>query len=204
MWNRDKDGKPYMPSDIAMVENHGLMGQLSYLVFSPPTYLFHALTIRSYLEEEEDYEIIEMLGGILPWEPSGCRTGRLSWYKDRSFIVFRLNDPEVEKLGKKAAKFASAYGRRQYDYGLFFVLLFDCIRCWFWQLINEHRIRRIRPDELKLVWNKEFVCTELPKAIWSRVGKRFIHGAGMPAAYVQAFLEGRLILKGINRCLTKN
>ena len=193
-----------MPGDMVLVENHGLMGRLAYLVFSPPTYLFHALTIRSYLREEDDYEIIEMLGGILPWQPNGCRIGRLSSYRDRTFVVFRLNDPEVEKLGKKAAKYASDYGRAQYEFALFVILPTDCIRCWFWQLVNEGRLRRIRPEELKLVWNRQFVCTELPKAIWLRVKKWFIKGAGIPAAYVTAWIEGRLQLKGGNRCRTKN
>ena len=102
-------------------------------------------------------------------------------------------------LGKKAAKYASAYGRIQYDYALFFILPADCARCWFWQLIREHRLRRIRPDELRLVWDRIFVCTELPKAIWLRVKKWIIKGAGIPAAYVQSFKDNRLTIVGDNR-----
>jgi hypothetical protein len=198
MWNRSSEGKPYCAGDIVGVVNTGLMGQLAWLAFKPQTRLFHFLVIRSYLEEEDDYEIIEMLGGFFPWEPSGCRTGRLSWYRDRTYCVFRLNDPYALMLGKRAAKYASKFGRIQYDFGLFFKLPADCFRCWFWQIVKEHRLRRIRPNELKLVWDSIFVCTELPLAIWAEVKRYFIDGAGIPAAYAQAWLDERLLLMGGN------
>lgn len=195
-WNRDGYGNPYIPADIGLVENHSLIGQANHGCFEPQTYLFHSFIIRSYLRKEDDYEIIEMLGGIFPWQPSGCRIGRLSDYKNRRFVVFRLNDPDIYILGKEAAKDASKFGKSQYDFGLFFKLPADCFRCWFWQLIHEHKFRRIRPDELKLVWDKVFVCTELPKAIMLEIGKTFLKGAAIPSAYVQAFKDDRLTLVG--------
>ncbi len=177
----------YRAGDLIGVENLSLMGQLAYRAFTPQTHLFHFLVVRSYLELEDDYEIIEMLG-------KGCSIGRLSWYDDKNYCVFRLTDPEALELGKQAAKYASKFGRRKYDYDLFIKLPIDCIKCWFHQLVKEHKLRRIRPDELKLVWDKAFVCTELPKAIWEEVGKEIIRGAGIPAAYIGALQDKTLTL----------
>lgn len=185
--------KEYRPGDFVGIKGSGFLAVASYVIFKPPTHLFHFLTIRAHLEEEDDYEIIEMLA-------NGCKIGRLSWYLDQAFVVFRLNDPEVDALGKRAAKYASRFGRVPYDYRLFFKLPFACLKCWFKQLLYEHRLRRIDPDELNISWNAIFVCTELPKAIWLQVKKNVIGSkdVGIPAAYQKSCLAGRICIVGRN------
>jgi len=185
--------KDYRPGDFVGVEGSGFLTVASYAIFKPPTYLFHFLTIRARLEEEDDYEIIEM-------RTDGCKIGRLSWYLDHAFVVFRLNDPEVDALGKRAAKYASRFGRAPYDYRLFFKLPFACLKCWLKQLLYEHWLRRIDPAELDISWDTIFVCTELPKAIWLQVSKNAIgpKDVGIPAAYKKSYLAKRIRIVGWN------
>lgn len=184
------DWRDYKSGDFVGVEG-GVLARIAEVIFEPQTSLYHFLVIRSRLIEENDYEIIEMLG-------KGCSIGRLSWYLDRPFVVYRLNDPDVDLLGKKAAKYASKFGRVKYDYMLFVRLPFAIIRCFLRQLLREHTLRRIRPDELNIPWDSIFVCTELPKAIWLEVGKQILQpkDAGMPAAYVKANLLGKTNIVG--------
>lgn len=181
----------YQAGNIVGVKG-GFLALLASHIFTPPTTLYHFLVIRARLEEEDDYEVIEM-------RPS-CHIGRLSWYEDRYYKVFALTDPEAEALGKKAAKFASKFGRRTYDYGVFIRLPLDLMRCWASQLIHEHHFRRIRPNELKFTKNSQFICTELSRAIWLEVGIDPLNpeDAALPAAYIKAKNEGRLEIRGGN------
>lgn len=182
----------YLPGDTVGVEG-GFLASLAYYIFEPQTHLFHFLTVRSRLEEEDDYEIIEMLN-------RGCEIGRLSWYAGRYYVVFRPADPAAMPLGKKAAKYASKFGRRSYDYSLFLRLPADLLSCWFWQLVKEHRLRRIRPSELKLAANAAFVCTELPVNIWNEVCLRLLmaNDAALPCGYVDAEQHSRLVVVDVH------
>ncbi len=182
----------YKSGDIVGVKG-GFLAVLASHIFAPATQLYHFLVIRSRLEEEDDYEIIEMTQHT-------CTIGRLSWYDNKSYIVFELADPRALELGKKAAKYASKFGRRKYDYGVFFKLPLDLLWCWMKQLATEHHIRRIQSDELKFAANSAFVCTELARAIWLEVGidPLLAEDVALPAAFVKAFQEKRLNIKAIH------
>lgn len=188
----DRDISSYLPGDIVGVRGN-LLAFCASKIFTPQTTLYHFLVIRSRLELENDYEIIESIG-------KGCAIGRLSWYKDLYYVVFKLTDPETDILGKKAAKYCSKFGRRKYDYGIFFRLPLDLIWCWCKQLVKEGWFRPIRPDELKFTQNNAFVCTELARAIWLEVGKNPLaeEDVALPCAYIKAENEGRLKVVGIN------
>ena len=176
----------YLPGHIVGVQG-GFLAEAQYHIFEPQTRLYHFLVIRSRLEEEDDYEIIEMRG-------HGCDIGRLSWYGGSYYVVYELADPEAGPLGKKAAKYASKFGRACYKFLRFFRLPADLGRCWSLQLAGEHRIRRIRPDELKWAADDKMVCTELARAIWLEVGKDPLEpgDAALPSAFVRAEQTGRL------------
>ena len=198
----------YWPGDIVAVESSGLLALMGWLIFKPATRFFHHLTIRARLEEELDYEIIEMLGSVVgalvslipflgKWlTPPGCTIGRLSWYDGCHYAVLRLNDAETLNLGKRAAKYASKFGRLCYDFRLYLHLAGAVFRCWYRQLRDEWKLRRIDPSEIDLGENGAFVCTELPVAIWCLVGKDVLApgDARIPAAYQKAIMERRLLL----------
>lgn len=182
----------YLPGDLVGVQG-GFLASLAKRIFTPPTKLYHFLAVRSHLVEENDYEIIEM--GMF-----NCDIGRLSWYNKRYYEVFRLTDPEAEPLGKKAAKYASKFGRRSYDYGVFFRLPLDLLVCWCSQLVKERHIRRIKPNELRFTRNSRFVCTELARAIWLEVGIDPLNkkDVALPGAFIKSVAEGRLKIVGVN------
>lgn len=188
----------YMPGNIVGVKGGGFLSVLAYHIFEPATQLFHFLIIRSRLEEEDDYEIIEMTQHT-------CTIGRLSWYDDKSYIVFELADSRALELGKKAAKYASKFGRRKYDYGIFMKLPLDLLWCWVKQLRYEHKLRRIHPDELKFAADSAFICTELARAIWLEAGMDplLAEDVALPAAFVKAFQEKRLNIKAIHGVIGK-
>ncbi len=176
----------YRPGSIVGVQG-GLLARAQHIIFEPQTNLYHFLVIRARLAEEDDYEIIEMGG-------HGCDIGRLSWYEHRYYVVYFPTDPQAIDQGKRSAKYCSIFGRKLYNFGLFLALPADLIGCWFWQLVCEHRLCRIRPDELALVQKSRFVCTRLAQAIWQMVGIDVIppEYTAIPPAFVKAEESGRL------------
>lgn len=166
---------------------------LTCCVFRPATRLFHFLLVGDYIEDENDYVILESIG-------SGVRIGRLSWYKSKEYVVFRVNHPDSAVLGRKALLYASKFGRFKYDYRLLLRIFLSVLHCWIGQLIKEHRIRRIHPREMKFASNSRFLCTELVKDTWRLVKVAVLPRgyAALPASYIQAFYELKLILVDIN------
>ena len=183
---------PYQPGDIVGVLG-GAMSQLSRRIFTPETALYHFLIIGQFIPEEDDYEIFEAIA-------SGVRTGRLSWYVQDLYIVFRLNDPESVKLGRRSAREASAFGRWGYDYIMFFFILLDLVCIYSRMLFKERRIRRVRPAELTYRENHAFICTEFANAVY-RAGGRPPIPIGVtpiPAGYIEAYNCGKLVKVGEN------
>ncbi len=176
----------YLPGSIVGVQG-GLLAKAQYYIFEPQTILYHFLVIRSRLAEEDDYEIIEMSG-------RGCDIGRLSWYDHLYYVVYFPTFPGATEEGKRAAKYSSIFGRKLYNFGLFLALPADLIGCWFWQLVSEHRLRRIRPDELALVQKSRFICTRLAQAIWQLVRINILspEDTAIPPAFVKAEESGQL------------
>jgi len=184
--------KGYQAGDFVGVLG-GAISHASYAIFTPPTRLFHFLDIGDYIPEEDDHEILEAIA-------SGVRTGRLSWYKNDLYVVFRLNDPDAKEIGQSGHRIASKFGRWGYDYGMYGHLLIDLIRIYSRILVREHHLRRIRPEELPYHENHAFVCTEFENATKREV-KHPIIPPGVnpfPAGYVQAYLDGKIKVVGVN------
>jgi len=179
--------------DIVGVEGKGLLCWLSEHIFEPQTRLYHFLLVGDHLPRENDYVILESIA-------SGVRLGRLSWYENREYTVFRITEPDSKRLGMRATRLASKFGRRHYDFMLYPKLLFGVMKCWWEQLIKERKIRRIRPDELSYTRDKAFVCTEFASEVWRLVNYPVIKGiTSLPSAYVQACYNGRLQVVWVNK-----
>lgn len=182
----------YQEGDIVGVEG-GAMSYLSQALFEPRTRLYHFLVIGQQVPEENDYVILESIA-------SGVRVGRLSWYREKLYIVFRVNDPQAEELGRRACYLASKFGHAGYDYVLYAYLLADVIRLELKALRETRRFRRLRPGDLPYHSNRAFICTEFANALWAEVGRPPIpRGVNpLPAGYVEAFLSNKIIPVGIN------
>ncbi len=183
---------PYQAGDIVGVLG-GALSQASYRIFEPPTRLFHFLIVGEYIPNEDDYVIYEAIG-------SGVRTGRLSWYAEDLYVVFRLTDPQSRKLGVQACREASRFGRWGYDYLMYLYLLLDLPVVIIRNLLKERRLRRVRPDELPYHENHAFICTEFAAAVWREVGRDVIQKGviPLPAGYIEAYKAGRLKRVGSN------
>ncbi len=184
--------KNYLTGDIVGVKG-GLMSKLTEKIFDPSTRLYHFLIIGDYIPEDDDYEIYESIA-------SGVRVGRLSWYSQDSYTVFRLNDPEVFDLGKKARNEASNFGRWGYDYLMYMHILVDMVKIWIRMLFKEHHLRRVKPQELPYHENHAFICTEFANAVYRKGGRPPIpYGVNpLPAGYIQALTDRKLIIVGQN------
>ncbi|MFA5429822.1 MAG: hypothetical protein WC329_01530 [Candidatus Omnitrophota bacterium] len=187
--NRDRFGRViYVPGDGVGVQGSGLLPRLSENAVVPHTDLFHFLVIGDYIEEEDDYVILESLA-------KGTAVGRLSWYAESNYTVFRMNDPDYMVLGKRAAELASEFGRRHYDY-MFYARLFAwAAGYWTKELATGHfPPRPVTTDRIPYKSDRDFICIELYFAIWNLVGRRIrAHGcAPMPAEVINAVNRGTL------------
>ena len=178
----------YVPGDFVGVEGGGILTALSAGAITPRTKLFHFLLIGDYIPEDDDYVILESIG-------KGVAVGRLSWYADRKYQVFRVNHPDYARLGKRAAALASKFGRHDYDYFLFARFLGDFVRFEAEELWTFRRFARMFPGDFRRVQDSDFICTELVVATWALVGVDVIHpeDAPVPAAFVLAERAGRIV-----------
>lgn len=191
------DSVPYQAGDFALVRG-GFMSILSARIFTPATRLYHTLIIGQYIPDEDDYIIYEALA-------SGIRTGRLSWYSACTYIVYRLNDPQSELLGRIAANEATRFGRWGYDFGMYFRIAKDLVGLWAKQLLLEHHIRRVEASELTYRENGSLVCTEFVNTAYKPT-RRPIVPAGtcpIPSAFVDAIMDKKLISVGSNNITDK-
>ncbi len=183
---------PYQAGDIVGVLG-GAGAEVTSRIFEPKTRLYHFLIIGDYLTDEDDYEIYEAIA-------SGVRTGRLSWYAEDLYVVFRLNDPDSEKLGKRAAQEASAFGRWGYDYVMYLYIALDLARIYGRMIFKERRVRRVRPGELTYRENHAFICTEFANVCYRSGGRPPIPKGEtpLPAGYIEAYKDGKLLRVGAN------
>ncbi len=185
----DESGRPvYIPGDIVGVESKGLIGRLSHAAITPQTRLYHFLLIGDYIQDDDDYEILESIG-------RGVSIGRLSWYAGNRYDVFRVNLPNAGPLGRLAIERASAFGRMGYDYSLFLRFAGDAIRHSWNHLIKDHTIPRMEPRDFCLTKDRAFICTEFVVASWDLVGVPVIaiQDAPVPAAFIRSAQAGRII-----------
>jgi hypothetical protein len=180
----------YVPGDGVGVVGGGPMGWLSESQITPHTKLFHFFVIGDYIAEDDDYVILESIG-------KGTAVGRLSWYADKRYTVFRMNDPNFAALGELAAERASVFGRRHYDYALYVKLFAWALGYWTKELATGHwPPRPVRPEQIPYKTDRDFICIELYFAIWNLVGRRIrAHGhAPVPGEVIDAVHRGRLVV----------
>lgn len=180
---RDEYGRViYEPGDIIGVANYGFMGKIARNLFAPRTNLYHFLLIDTYLPDEDDYSIIESV-------MKGPTMGRLSWYRDRDYTVFRVNEyaqvfrdifalhkyrlnasDTPENLGRWAVEKASLFGRHGYDFMLYVRLTTAVLQYQIGRLLSFKGFRRMEPSDIRYVRDKAFICTELVFEAWRAVG----------------------------------
>jgi hypothetical protein len=177
------------PGDIACIED-GTVGDLAYHIFAPPTRISHVAIVTGSLRRLGDYEIAESIPN------GGVRIGRLSWYRDRHYKIYRLNAPEARSIGYQAVALKSIYGRTGYDFQLYLLLAVDLPLTLLKILWQEHRLRRIRPAELHILRNRALVCTEFVNELYRLCRRPLIpDGApALPAGYQAAINDGKLRL----------
>ena len=188
----------YQAGDIVGVLG-GTFAFASEAVFYPPTRLYHFLVLDRHDHLRSDMELHEAIA-------SGVRGGRLSWYQNDVYVVFRPQGAppeEIEQLGKQVGISASEFGRWGYDYLMYLYLLRDVPRVFLRNLFKEHRARRIRPDELPCYNDHAVICTVLANRLWlEQGGENFAPiPAGvlaLPAGYIAALRAGRLKVVGLN------
>lgn len=186
---RDRLGRVfYRAGDGVGVVGSGPLDWLSENAITPKTKLFHFFVLGDYIEEDDDYVILESIG-------KGTAVGRLSWYSTKQYTVFRMNDPDYVALGKLAAERASIFGRRHYDYALYLKLFTWAAGYWLKEIATGHiPPRPARPDMIPYKTDRDFICIELYFAIWNLVGRRIrAHGhAPVPAEVILAVKRGTL------------
>lgn len=145
----------FLPGDMARVKPMAFFPKLAVWAMNKCLYphcdYFHHFTIRTYIPDEDDYEIKEAIG-------SGMKDGRLSWYKD--YEVYRSTDLRMVFYGSMACAKYSRYGRAKYDFILFVKVFFGVIGAEFHLLRTKHHFRKVHPSELHFGKDDEFVCTE--------------------------------------------
>lgn len=182
------------PGDIVCIED-GTIGDLAYHIFAPPTRISHVAIITGLVRDLADYEIAESIPN------GGVRIGRLSWYRDRHYKIYRLNDPEARSMGFRVAALKSIYGRTGYDFQLYLLLAIDIPLTLLKILWREHRLRRIRPSELHILRNRAMVCTEFVNELYRICGRPLIPDGvpALPAGYQLAINDQKLELIHIHR-----
>lgn len=196
----------YQAGDVVGVANYKVLGKAAFHIFEPQTPLFHFLLIDGYLEDEDDYSIIESVA-------KGPTMGRLSWYAKRDYQVFRVNEGHVkfwtvfrnhalrlnasrssEYLGEVAVEKASCFGRHGYDFTLYLKLALAVLQFQVNRLVHGQRPCRMKPEDVPYSRDKAFVCTELVFEAWRAVGieLRALDHAPLPCEFVLAEDRGEL------------
>ncbi len=177
----------YQPGDIVGVVGKGILPWVSYHAIVPQTNLFHFLLIGDRTGPE-DYEILESIG-------KGVAVGRLSFYKNREYVVFRVNREDSERIGTAAFMAASVFGRRKYDWKLYVRIFAWALGYWLKEIATLHiPPRLVYPTMIPYKTDQDFVCVELVFEAWKQVGVRIReHGhAPVPAEIIMARDRGDL------------
>lgn len=183
----------YAAGDIVGIYGKGLFQRLSAIAVIPETRYFHFLLIGDYIVEEDDYVTLESIG-------KGVAVGRLSWYSDRKYLVYRVNRSDFAALGKRAAQLASKFGRHKYDYLLIGRMTIFALGYILKEIFTGHIPRPVSPEQIPYKSDRAFICTELVFETWEIVGVylRALGHAPMPAEFTLAVDRGDLVIIDFN------
>ncbi|MFC1926421.1 hypothetical protein ACFLWV_01580 [Chloroflexota bacterium] len=171
--------------DIVAVKGKGILAWFSRNAFIPHTDRFHFFLVDRYIEEENDYCILESIRG------KGVTVGRLSWYKLEDLEIYRLNAPDAEIIGRKAVSALTIYGRARYDYILLVRLFISALR-----LILSLKLPPWKISQLPYVRNNRLLCVEAIDEAYRAVKKNLFPSNNFPgpAAFKQVLAEGKLVM----------
>ena len=172
------------PGDIFATKGKGITGWASRNLLSPQTDRFHFGILWKYFGD--DFLILESIS-------KGLAVGKLSWYQGADVEFYRVNCPE--ELRFAAPDSLIDWGRAKYDYWLIGKILFGAVAALARILWKEHRLRRVRAEELPYGVNSALICTEAVDVAYDSVGVNIIPAGviPIPSAFRAAELEGRLI-----------
>jgi len=190
----DRGRVQYQPGDIVGVKSKGIIPWLSKNAIVPRTDLFHFLLI-GYPINGGDYTILESIG-------KGPALGRLSWYKAREYVVFRVNHEDSAIMGERVMRFASKFGRYHYDWKLYARIFAWALGYWLKEIFTGHiPPRPVYPTSIPYKTDQDFICIELVFEAWlnylpGKGGFRIReHGhAPVPAEIILAQDRGDLVV----------
>jgi len=172
------------PGDIGAVKKTGILVWLSQRLLTPWTDRFHHFILWKRLGED-DFIILESIA-------KGLAIGKLSWYKDKDVKFYRVDCPE--DLRHAAPDGLIDWGRSHYDYLLVAKILGGMLVAWAKILWKEHRIRKLRAEDLPYGTNDALICTEGPDVAYDSVAVNVIPLGVIPihTTFKQAELDGRM------------
>ena len=181
---------PLEPGDIAAVKDTGFWTGVQRRLMVPDTDRYHHLLIGGWVDGQQDWVVYESVN-------NGVNIGYFKkLYSGEDIEIYRLNRPDARDIGEKAIELVPLYGRTEYDGLLRFKLIGAAVKCFLKQLIFERKLRRICPEELDYVRDKEFICTELAVEPFARLGIQVVPSGivPLPASIRKACDDGVLTL----------
>jgi len=182
----------FQAGSFGAIKGVGAAGWCSKKLLEPETDRFHFFMIFLYVEEYNDYIIIESYNvGLFA---KGITFGWLSKYKGNDVEIYSIADPEIASYGEYACYNLIEFGAAPYDFDLWGMLVLSGLCAFSKNVISERRVRRLRPDELYFCRDRKFMCTEVPQEGWLSLGYWIIPEgvSATPAGYKQAEVEGRI------------
>lgn len=182
----------FEPGSIFATEGKGFAGWCVRHLLSPPTDRFHFGLIWEYIEDLNDYTIVESVNiGLFA---KGISVGYLSKYKGRDVEVYSITDPAMADWGVYACYNILHFQETGYDLMLIPRLTVSGILCALRQLVMERRLRPIKPDELSYSRDDKYICTEAANEGWWALDYPLVPPgvAPTPASFKRAELDGKL------------
>jgi len=170
--------------DIFATKGGGITGWASRNLFTPYTDRFHHGILWKHLGGV-DFIILESIS-------KGIAVGRLSWYRGKNIEFYRVNVDEDLRFA--APDGLIEWGRARYDYWLIAKIFLGAVVACVRILWKEHRLRKLRAEDLPYGRNDALICTEAVQVALLSVGVAVIDPGivPLPSAFRQAELEGRI------------
>ncbi len=155
-------------------------------LMSPKTDRGHYFLVWEYLPDEQDYLILESIN-------KGIAITRMSKYKGQGVKFFEVDCPADLRHSTPIA--LTKWGESNYDWLLILKLALGGVQVVLKNLIKEHKIRKIRAEELPYGTDSALICTEAIQTAYLAVGVPIIDPeiVPTPSAFQQAMYDGMLI-----------
>lgn len=171
------------PGDIFAIKGSGVIGWLAIRLTQPRTDRFHFGII--WRRFNDDFLVLESIS-------KGLALGKLSWYESKDIEFYRVKCAEDLRLD--APDGLIDWGRAWYDYFLIVKIFLGGLIAWLKILWKEHRLRKLRAEDIPYCRNSALICTEAVDVAYDSVGVNIIPEGiiPLPSAFKQAEIEGRL------------